>query len=132
MKSKKLIKKQEEKKNLKQQFKNMIQLAEVFNNVVEEIRTNQHGELYVRLKDNLIIETKGSQLFYTRHGVQVNQARLIHLNPYTNNMEEDFENGNILNIENKANSEMIKNRTSKANKNSADINNKCDPSSGCC
>jgi hypothetical protein len=130
---KSLTKKKQSKKQLKkQQFKTMLQLAEVFNNVVEEIRTNQRGELYVRLKDNLIIETRGSQLFYTKHGVQVNQARLIHLNPYIDNMQDDFERGNLLSIENKAKDEMIKNGSSKAPVPNKKEKQQCDPKTGCC
>jgi len=101
--------------NVKKKIKNIIKFIDIFTNVVEEVRTNENGELYLKLKDNLIIETNGSQLFYTENGIAIIQSKTLHLNPKVSNMEDDFKKGNIIEIGSKAIEEMKKNGCSLPN-----------------
>ncbi|MEO5350431.1 MAG: hypothetical protein H7836_12395 [Magnetococcus sp. YQC-3] len=69
---------------LKKIKNNIVNLIKILNSI-EEIKTNDSKELYIKFKSNLIIETNGSQLFYTKEGMTIVQSKLIHLNPKSNN-----------------------------------------------
>lgn len=85
-------------KSLEEKLDKVLHFADIFEKCVESVTTNPDGQLYLKLKDNLIIETEGSQLFYTRDGIIVLQSNTLHFNPKIEKMKVDFENGNINNI----------------------------------
>ena len=48
---------------------------------IDSVRTNEDGSVYIKFKEHVIIETKGSFIKFSTEGDIIDSAKMIHLNP---------------------------------------------------
>ncbi|MBC8427289.1 MAG: hypothetical protein H8D97_00205 [Proteobacteria bacterium] len=119
---KKLSKKTKPKKLIKQ----------LFNSVIDSINIGNNGECHIKFKSDLVLETEGSQIFYTKNGRTAIQAKTLHLNPKTNGIEEKINNLKIDHLCNDMHEESLK-KLLEIKKENSTKDNKCGcENGGCC
>lgn len=53
-------------------------------NTIENIKTDKRNNLYIKFKNDLIMETNGNLITYTENGVCVQKSKLTFINPKLN------------------------------------------------
>lgn len=48
---------------------------------IDSVRTNEDGSVYIKFKEHVVIETKGSLIRFSTEGDIIDSAKMIHLNP---------------------------------------------------
>jgi len=68
------------KNTLEKKYPQIAMVIKILNSV-ENIKTDESGSLYIKMKNNIVLEANGTIITYTKYGYKIDKAYKTHINP---------------------------------------------------